>query len=424
MKSNTRLQLIGASMALALFLGGCGQKNEGAGAGAAGGPPGGGMPPPPVGVITVQPESTAWTTDLPGRLDPWRVAQVRARVAGVVLKRVFREGSDVKAGQVLYQVDPAPYQATLNSALAAVARTEATLVQVRSQAERYKPLVEANAVSKQDYIAAVAAQKQAEADLQSNRAAVQTARINLGYATVTSPIAGRVGAALVTEGALVGQGEATPMAVVQQIDPLYVNFTQSTSELLRLRKLFDSGKLKRAGGGEGAEVRILLDDGSVYEHAGKLLFSGWNVDPSSGQITLRAEVPNPGHLLLPGMYVRVRIEQARDESAILLPQQAVTRGSQGDTAMVVDDKGNVSVRPLRLGSAQGNRWIVLDGLKPGEQVIVDGFQKMRPGAPVTPVPWTKAQGRPAGAAPGGATQGGAPGADGKAAAGAAPGQSK
>lgn len=349
--------------------------------------PGGGpgaMPPAEVGVVTVTPGDIGLVSELPGRLEASRVAQVRARAAGILQQRLFREGSDVKAGQPLFRIDPAPYAAAL-------ARAEANLAQAAALAERYKPLVEANAVSQQEYANAVAARKVAEAD-------AQTARINLGYANITAPISGRIGRALVTEGALVGQGEATQLAVVQQINPMYVNFTQSAAEVMALRRAMDKGQLKRAGS-DAASVRIVLEDGSEYAQAGKLLFSDLTVDATSGQITLRAEVPNPGGTLLPGLYVRVRLEQAKASNAITLPQQAVTRSPQGDTVMVVGADGKVSPRPVKVGSQQGGLWVILDGLKAGEQVMVDGFQKLRGDAPVKPVPWQAPSSKPAAAAP-------------------------
>jgi membrane fusion protein (multidrug efflux system) len=379
----------------ALLIAACGQKNEGAGAAA--GPGAGAAPPPPeVGVVTVQPRSVGLTTELPGRLEASRVAQVRARAAGILQKRVFTEGSDVKAGQRLFQIDPAPYQATLASTQAALQRAQANLTQATAQAERYKPLLEANAVSKQEYINAVAAQKQAEADVAAGRAALQTSRINLGYATVTAPISGRIGRALVTEGALVGQGEATPLALIQQINPMYVNFTQSSNDVLRLRRAFESGRFKRSSGPNSASVQVLLEDGSVYGQSGRLLFSDLSVDPTSGQITLRAEVPNPTGFLLPGMYVRVRLEQAETQNGILVPQQAVTRGTTGDSVMVVAADGKVAPRPVKIGSAIDGQWLVLEGLAAGETVMVDGFQKLRPNTSVKPVPW---QPQASGAAP-------------------------
>lgn len=342
-------------------------------------------PPVEVGVITVAPSAVGLVTELPGRTEASRVAQVRARAAGILQRRLFREGSEVKAGQPLFRIDDAPYRATLASARAALARAEANLLQAGAQAERSKPLLDANAISQQDYVNAVAAQKQAEADVASGKAAVQTAQINLGYAEVSSPISGRIGRALVTEGALVGQGEATQLALVQQIDPLYVNFTQPAAEVLRLRAAIAAGRLKSAGGSDAAAVRVLLEDGSRYPLPGRLLFSDLSVDPSSGQITLRAELPNPKGALLPGLYVRVQIEQAEAPDAILLPQQAVTRSPQGDTVKVVGADGMVANRPVRLGGAQGGRWVVLEGLKAGEQVMVDGFQKLRGAGPVKPV---------------------------------------
>jgi len=376
-----RSAVAGAVVVALSVLAGCGQQ-------AAQGAGGGGPPPAEVGVVTVAPQAVGLATELPGRLEASRVAQVRARAAGILQKRLFTEGSEVKAGQALFQIDSAPYQASAASARAVLARAEANLTQAAAQAERYKPLMEANAISKQDFINAVAAQKTAEADVASARASVQTAQINLGYAAVTSPIAGRIGRALVTEGALVGQGEATQLAVVQQINPMYVNFTQSTTDVLRLRKAVESGQYKRAG--DGAQVRVLLEDGSVYAQPGKLLFSDLTVDPTSGQITLRAELPNPGGLLLPGMYVRVRLEQAQAEAGIVVPQQAVTRGTSGDTVMVVGAEGKVAPRPVKIGSSINGQWVVLDGLKAGEQVMVDGFQKLRGNAPVKAVPWKPA----------------------------------
>ncbi len=372
---------------LAAVLAGCG-KSDGAaapGGGAAGAKP----PPAEVGVVTVATTDIGLVTELPGRLEPSRVAQVRARAAGIVLQRVFREGSDVRAGQVLYRIDPASYAAANASAQAGLARAQATLGQAAALAERYKPLVEANAISKQEFANAVSAQKQAEAEVAAARASVRTSEINLGYASVTAPISGRIGRSLVTEGALVGQGEATPLAVIQQVDPLYVNFTQPSGEVLKLRRALAQGDLQRVGADE-AQVRVILEDNTEHTHPGKLLFADLTVDPATGQVTLRAEVPNPRAMLLPGMYVRVRLEQATARNAMLLPQQAVTRSPQGDSVMVVTPDGKVGPRPVKIGSSQAGKWVVLDGLKPGEQVMVDGFQKLRPGATVKPVPWTGA----------------------------------
>ncbi len=388
------------ALSLVVLVAACGQKSDDAPAAAAKGPGAGGGPPPAeVGVITAQPRAVGMVTELPGRLEASRVAQVRARAAGILLKRVFTEGSDVKVGQPLFKIDPNSLQSVVAGAQASLARAEASLTQAMAQADRYKPLLEANAISKQDYVNAVAAKKTAEADVASARANVQSGQINLGYASVTAPISGRIGRALVTEGALVGQGEATPLALIQQIDPMYVNFTQSTTDVLALRRAVASGKFKRSGASDGGEVTIVLEDGSVYPQKGKLLFSDLSVDPTSGQITLRAEVANPSGLLLPGMYVRVRIEQAETSSGIVVPQQAVQRGSTGDSVMIVAADGTVAPRPVKVGAAQGGDWVILDGLKTGETVMVDGFQKLRGTAPVKPVPWARgASAAPPGAA--------------------------
>ena len=378
------LQPLALAALVSLSLVGCGKQAV---------PPAGAVPTPPppqVGVVTVTSGDVGLITELPGRLEASRVAQVRARAAGILQKRLFREGSDVKAGQPLFTIDAAPYAAAAASARAGQARAEANLAQATALAERYKPLVEANAISKQEYANAVAAQKQAAADVAVGKANVQTANITLGYASVNAPISGRIGRSLVTEGALVGQGDATQLAVIQQIDPMFVNFTQSASEVMKLRAAMASGQFKRASGPEAASVRIVLEGGTEYAQPGKLLFSDLTVDATTGQITLRAEVPNPGGLLLPGLYVRVRLEQAQASNAISLPQQAVTRTGQGDTVMVVSSDGKVTPRPVKIGSAKGAQWVVLEGLQTGEQVMVDGFQKLQmmpPGSAVKPVPW-------------------------------------
>ena len=380
-RSSWRCRLALSAISLSALLAGCGKSDIA--------PPGpaGGMPPAEVGVVTVTPGDVGLITELPGRLEASRVAQVRARAAGILQKRLFREGSDVKAGQALFDIDGSPYQAAYASAQGSLARAEANLMQASAQAERYKPLAEAQAISQQEFVNAQAARKQAEADVAMGKAAVQTARINLNYAKVTAPISGRIGRSLVTEGALVGQGEATQLAVIQQIDPMYVNFTQSAAEVMKLRRAMEGGQLKRAGTGNAASVRVVLEDGSEYARPGKLLFSDLTVDATTGQITLRAEVPNPGGALLPGLYVRVRLEQAQASNALTLPQQAVTRSPQGDSVMAVGADGKVSPRPVKVGGQQGGQWVILDGLKAGEQVMVDGFQKLRGDAPVKPVPW-------------------------------------
>ena len=390
-----RVLSLAAISAAVLLVSACG-KADGQSAGAGGPKP----PPVEVGVVTATPGDVGLITELPGRVEASRVAQVRARAAGILQQRVFKEGSDVKAGQVLFRIDPAPYAAAAESARASLAKAQANLAQASAQAERYRPLVAANAISKQDFVNAEAAEKQAQADVAAAKAAVRTADINLSYASVTAPISGRIGRALVTEGALVGQGEATALAVVQQIDPVYVNFTQSAADVFQLRRAMESGQFKRAGGGQGASVKLVLSDGSEYAQAGKLLFTDLSVDSTTGQVTLRAEVPNPKGELLPGLYLRVRIEQAQASNAITLPQQAVTRTQQGDTVSVVGEDGKVSQRTVKISAAQNNRWVVLDGLKAGEKVMVDGFQKLQmlpPGTPVKPVPW-QAPGTPAPAA--------------------------
>jgi membrane fusion protein (multidrug efflux system) len=352
------------------------------------------MPPAEVGVVTVAPGNVGLVTELPGRLEASRVAQVRARAAGILNKRLFREGSVVKAGQVLFEIDAAPYQAALASAQAGLAKAEANLTQASAQAERYKPLAQAKAISEQEFVGAQAAQKQAQADVASAKAAVQTASINLNYASVTAPTTGHIGRELATVGALVGQGEATPLALIQQTDPMYINFTQSAADVMKLRRALEQGQLKRVGGEQAASVRLLLEDGSVYPRPAKLLFSDLTVDSTSGQITLRAEVPNPGDALLPGLYVRVRLEQSQASNAITLPQQAVTRSAQGDTVLVVGADGKVAPRPIKVGGQQDGQWVILSGLKAGEQVMVDGFQKLRGDAPVKPVPWVAPGAKP------------------------------
>ncbi len=369
--SSTRHSL--SVVAITAVLAACGQSSAPANGG-----PGAAMPPAEVGVVTITPTDVGVMTELPGRLEASRVAQIRARVAGVLHKRLFVEGSDVRAGQPLFQIDASPYEAALSSAQASLAKAEANVMQAAAQADRFKPLVAEKAISQQEFINAQAAHKQAQADVAMARAAVQTARINVGYANITAPIAGRIGRALVTEGALVGQGEATPLALVQQIDPIYVNVTQSAAEVMKLRQHKHAGQ---------TTVRVLMEDGSEYPQLGKLLFSDLTVDSTSGQVTLRAVVPNPQGVLLPGLFVRVRMEQARLSNAITLPQQAVTRSPQGDSVMVVSMDGKVTPRPVKVGAQQNGQWIILSGLKTGEQVMVDGFQKLRGPAPVKPVPW-------------------------------------
>jgi membrane fusion protein (multidrug efflux system) len=376
-----------AGIAATTFFAGCGRGPAGPGTA--------GMmnAAPEVGVVVVAPESVPLTTELPGRINPERVAQVRARVDGIVLHREFREGAEVKAHDELFEIDPAPFKAAFDSASASLAKAEANVKQVQALADRYQPLVAINAVSKQDYDNAMSAAAQASAEVLAAKAALETATINLGYTKVTSPIDGRIGAALVTEGALVSQAAATQMAVVQQLDPIYCDFTESSTDLLRLRRELDSGALKTAAPGE-AKVTLLLDDGTTYSQPGKLLFSDVTVDPTSGMVTLRAEFPNPDHLLLPGMFARGRLEQAVDSKAITVLQRGVSVGANGvATAMVVGADGKAEARVVTLGQAVGNKWIVTDGLKAGDSVIVEGLQKVvMPGMVVKPIPFNPAGG--------------------------------
>ncbi|AKU24299.1 efflux RND transporter periplasmic adaptor subunit [Massilia sp. NR 4-1] len=406
MRSVPRYTPLAAAIVSLTLLAACGDKKNASNA-----PP----PPPTVSVITVAAASVAISDELPGRVEASRIAQVRARTPGIVLQRVFKEGGDVKAGETLFRIDPAQTQATFDSAGAAVAKAEANLAQAELKVKRYKPLLAAQAVSQQEYDDALTAQKQASADLATARATRQTASLNLGYTTVTAPISGRVGRALVTEGALVGQGEATPLAVVQQLDPIYVTVTQSSTELLRLKQALADGKLKSAGKDQ-ARVTLVTEDGREYPQAGKLLFSDVAVDESSGSVSMRAEFPNPSRNLLPGMYVRAHLEQGVNEAAITVPQQAVVRGAEGATVMIVGADNKVTAQPVKADAAQDNRWIINSGLKGGERIIVEGFQKAKPGGTVNPVPWQAPAagkgGTPAnGAAPGAAqANGGAPGA--------------
>ena len=346
-----------------LAIAGCGRRQE---AGAYK------MPPPEVGIVTLKSQPLPLTVDLPGRIDPVQIAQVRARVDGIVLRQEFVQGSVVKAGQVLYQIDPAPYQATLDSA-------NANLMQAQLLVQRYQPLVDINAVSKQNYDAAVAAAAQA-------KAAQEIAAINLSYCTVTAPITGRIGAALVTQGALVSQAAATEMAVVQQMDPIYFDFTESSTETLKLRQEMEAGQLKSLAPGT-AQVTLTLPDGTVYPPPGKLLFSDITVDPTSGMITLRAEFPNPDDWLLPGMFAVGRLEQAVAPETLLVPQPAVIIGPNGAASVMLVTATNSAVpQPIQIGAAVGSDWIVKSGLKAGDRVIVDGLQKVRPGIMVKPGP--------------------------------------
>ena len=345
------------------------------------GPP----PTPEVGVITVQPQSVVLTRELPGRTSAYRVAEVRARVNGIVQKRLFTEGSDVKAGQPLFKIDSAPYQATLESAQAQLARAEATAASTKSLAERYTKLIETNAVSRQEYDDAIARQKSAAAEVAAARAAIKSARINVNYTTVDAPIAGRIGRSAVTEGAYVQQSAATLLATVQQLDPLYVDLTWSSGDLMRLRRALESGQLQTVEG--KAKVTVILEDGREYPEVGTLQFADASVDETTGSVALRAVVPNPKAELLPGMFVRARIAEGTKPAALLVPQRAVQRDQGGQPfVLLVDKSGKVERRELETDRVIDDAWLVTKGLAGGEQIVINGLQKARPGATVKAVP--------------------------------------
>ena len=317
--------------------------------------------------------------ELSGRVVAPRVAQVSARVAGVVLKRVYTEGTEVKQGDVLFLIDPAPFKADLDSAQAALRKSRALSMQAKLQDQRYTELVESNAISRQDYDNARALALQADADVAANQAAVRRAELNLGYATVTAPISGRIGRALVSEGALVGQGEVTAMARIQQLNPIHVDLTQSTRDLDNLRESFRAGELQQVGKNQ-ARATLIRDNGSLYPLPGKLLFTDVSVDPSTGQIILRSEFPNPDYDLLPGSFVRVRLEQAVNKEAISVPQRAILRDGAGVAqVLLLDGENRVRQQPVQLGSVQNDRWIVNAGLKPGDRIVIEGLQHARAG---------------------------------------------
>jgi membrane fusion protein, multidrug efflux system len=385
-------RLISAATA-AVFLAACGPKQSA--------PP---QQTPEVAIVTVQPTAVPVVTELPGRTNAFLVAQVRARVDGIVLRREFVEGSQVKAGQRLYKIDPAPYIASLNSAKAALAKAQANLATTTAQANRYKVLVAANAVSKQDYDNAVAAEGQAAADVASGNAAVDTAQINLGYTDVTSPVTGQVGISQVTPGAYVQASQATLMSTVQQLDPVYVDLTQSSLDGLKLRRQMQEGRLK-TNGPDAAKVTLILEDGRTYPEQGKLQFTDVTVDQGTGSVTVRAIFQNKDHVLLPGMFVRARIDEGVNDKAIVVPQTGITHDPKGQpTALVVDEHDKVAVRPLVTGATYGSNWVVESGLNPGDRVIVLGTDKVRPGMTVktvpapTPAPDAAASGAPAASA--------------------------
>jgi len=336
---------------------------------------------PEVGVVTLKTEPLQITTELPGRTNAFRVAEVRPQVSGIILKRNFTEGSDVVAGVSLYQIDPATYQAAYSSAKGDLAKAEAAAKIAQLTLNRYQKLVGTQYISKQDFDSAQADAQQADAAVLAAKAAVETARINLAYTKVTSPISGRIGKSAVTEGALVQNGQANALATVQQLDPIYVDVTQSSNDFLRLKQELDNGTLKQNDG--KAKVDLITQDGISYPQSGSLQFSDVTVDQTTGSITLRAIFPNPNHTLLPGMFVRAKLEEGINPNALLVPQQGVTRNPRGDaTAMVVDGDNKVAVRQITASQAIGDKWLVTDGLKAGDKVIITGLQKVKPGAQV------------------------------------------
>ncbi|MDF7675309.1 efflux RND transporter periplasmic adaptor subunit [Neisseriaceae bacterium ESL0693] len=366
-------------LASVLALAACGKKNNGQA-----------RPEPVVSVVTAQPGTVTVNTELTGRLKPIRESQVRARVAGILQKRLFTEGGYVKEGQPLFQIDNAPYMASLQSARATLATAQANAAKADADVMRYRPLVEANAISKQEFDQAIAQQRLAHAQIQSAKADIQQAQINLGYAYVRAPISGRIGKALVTEGALVGQTDVTQLALIQQTDTLYVDLTQTAAQAMQIRQDIAAGKMQTVDG--AVEVAIKLDDGSEYPQKGRLLFTDMTVDESTGQVSVRAEIPNHDNMLLPGQFVRVEIPQAELTNAILVPQQAVTRGgAQGDSVTVVAPDGSLQPRNITIAEQQGTDWVVTAGLKTGDQVVVDGLSvvQLTGAKKVKTQPWQK-----------------------------------
>ncbi|WPB57555.1 efflux RND transporter periplasmic adaptor subunit [Xylophilus sp. GOD-11R] len=370
-----RLPALGALAALSLFLVACSDKKAAA-------PPAG---PAEVGVVTLKPQTTVFTTELPGRTSAFLAADIRPQVGGIVQQRLFTEGATVRAGQPLYQIDPSTYKAALSSAEAALARSKATSIAADATAGRNAELVRIDAVSKQVNDQSQAALAQSKADVATAQASVDTARINLAFTRLTSPISGRIGTSTVTPGALVTANQATALATVQQIDPLYVDVTQSSAEVLRLKRDFAAGRLTRSGA-DAARIKLLLEDGSPYGHDGRLQFAGISVNQTTGAVTLRATVPNPEGLLLPGMYVRAVVEEGSDKDALLAPQQGVLRDAVGRaSALVVDQNNKVQRKTVNVGRAIGNRWLVRDGLAAGDRLVVEGSMRVKPGDTVKAV---------------------------------------
>jgi membrane fusion protein (multidrug efflux system) len=373
-RARAALRAMAMSLAAALLLCACGKHQDG--------PP----PPPEVSIVTLKPRAVAITDQLPGRTTAFRVAEVRPQVTGIVQKRLFAEGTEVKAGAQLFQIDSGSYRAALSSAQAALKRAEAEAVTAKLLAERYEPLIAANAVSKQENDEAIAARARADADVAAARAAVDAARINVVYTQVLSPISGQIGRTLVTEGALVTSGQQTPLATIQQLDPIYVDIAQSSTEMLRLQRLLANGELVKDDKNQ-AEVTLTLEDGSAYPERGRLKVSEASVDPSTGSVVLRAVFPNPRRELLPGMFVRAQLAQGTRSAALLVPQRGVSHNQKGEaTVLIVDHEDKVVERVVTADRAIQGEWLITAGLNAGDRVIVDGLQKARPGSPVKAVP--------------------------------------
>jgi membrane fusion protein (multidrug efflux system) len=367
-------------LAALLSLAACKPQTAAPGGGQSGGL-GGGMPPPEVEVITVAPSNVPRMLEAPGRLQAVRTAEVRARVEGILERRSYTEGSEVKAGEVLFRIDSRTLAANVAAAQATLARSQAQKLVAGQNLDRMQALVASNAISKQEFDQAMAAKAQANADVAAAQAALSRAAIDLGYATVTAPISGRIGRALVTEGALVGKGEATPLASIEQYDPIWVNFSQSSADFLNLREAIQSGKLKASQ----APVKLVLENGREYPQAGKLLFNDLAVDPATGSVGLRAEFPNKSRSLLPGQFVNVRLPVALAENVIVVPQRALQVSPQGQSVLLVGADGMVLAQSVKTGGLSGAGWIIAEGLSGGEKVIVNGVQKARPGSPVSAI---------------------------------------
>ncbi|KFC71773.1 Efflux transporter, RND family, MFP subunit precursor [Devosia sp. LC5] len=382
MKAISSLAKAASMLALLAFVAACTESNSAPQA-APGAPP-----PMPVSFVEAKPEQLAITNQLPGRIAPTRIAEVRPRVSGIIVERVFEQGSVVEEGDVLYRIDPAPFQLQVDSAQASRDRALAQQTQARQQAARAIASRERNIGTEQSADTAEAALASANADVALAEVALAQAKLNLEYAEVKAPISGRIGGALVTEGALVNAGSGENLAIIQQLDPVYADFTQPSNEMLRLRRALEDGTLASLAPGE-ASVKLLMDDDSTYAHAGRLLFSGAAVDASTGQVTLRAEIPNPDDNLLPGMYVRVLLDQGVQSGAFAVPQQAVQRDAGGQSQLYIVGADNVvELRTVTVGRSIGSRSVIENGLNAGDRVVVEGVQKIRPGSPVTPEPWT------------------------------------